>query len=197
MIPRNSSPPHGERGVILIYALIVLLILTIGGVALVRSMNSSLITAGNLAFRRDLVNQGEQAVANVLQAIQTGTISDTTADLASANYSSTMLDTNGQGVPNVLFSPDATFQATWTAPDVTGATNDVQIRYIIDRLCNATGPSSSTNCVQYVGAPKGRELKGGGVITPPSATVYRVSVRVTQTGRSTQVFLQTTFTKPN
>jgi type IV pilus assembly protein PilX len=52
-----------QRGVVLIFTLIILLILTIGAVALMRSMNTSLFSAGNLAFRRDLVNQGEQAVS--------------------------------------------------------------------------------------------------------------------------------------
>jgi len=52
--------PSRERGVVLIFTLIILLILTIGAVALLRSMNTSLFSAGNLAFRRDLTNQGEQ-----------------------------------------------------------------------------------------------------------------------------------------
>jgi len=44
--------PSRERGVVLIFTLIILLILTIGAVALLRSMNTSLFSAGNLAFRR-------------------------------------------------------------------------------------------------------------------------------------------------
>lgn len=185
-----------QRGVVLIYTLIVLLIMSIGAVALVRSMNTSLISAGNLAFRRDLTNQGEQGIANVLKLFQPGgaLANATTADLASANYSSTMVATNAQGMPNVLFAPDSTFQSTWTAPDITGATGDVQIRYLIDRLCNTTGAPTSNTCVQFVGRNPGGEPPGNG-LAPPSATVYRVSVRVTQTGRNTQVFLQSTFTK--
>ncbi len=41
-----------QRGVVLIFTLIALLILTIGAVALMRSMNTALFGAGNLAFRR-------------------------------------------------------------------------------------------------------------------------------------------------
>ena len=64
--------PSRERGVVLIFTLIILLILTIGGAALVRSMQNSLFTAGNLAFRRDLMNQGEQAVSTALKQFKAG-----------------------------------------------------------------------------------------------------------------------------
>ena len=186
-----------QRGVVRIDTLIILMILMIGAAALVRSMNTSLFSAGNLAFRRDLVNQGEQAVSNVTTAFTTGAFSasgTTNADIAAANYSSTILPTNAQGVPNVLLN-DTSFTAAWTAPDITGATGDIQVRYIIDRLCSTTGPSSSAQCVQSSAAPTGGTAPGTG-LPPPSATVYRLSVRVTG-ARSTQIFLQTTFTKPD
>ena len=186
-----------ERGVALILTLIILLIMTIGAVALVRSMNSSQVIAGNLAFRHDLVNQGEQGISSVLKTFQTGglLVSATTADNAAANYSSTALPTNAQGVPTILLD-DTNFPTSWTAPDLTGATGDVQIRYIIDRLCNVTGTASSTNCVQTVAVPNSGTALPTPAVPPPTATVYRLSVRVTGP-RKTQIFLQTTFTKPD
>jgi Tfp pilus assembly protein PilX len=39
-----------QQGVVLIFSLLVLLILAIGAVALLRSVNSSLLSAGNLLF---------------------------------------------------------------------------------------------------------------------------------------------------
>jgi hypothetical protein len=68
------------------------------------------------------------------------------------------------------------------------------MRYVIDRLCSATGPALSTDCVQSSAAPTGGTAGAYTVIPPPAATVYRLSVRVTG-ARSTQVFVQTTFTK--
>jgi type IV pilus assembly protein PilX len=190
--------PSRQRGVVLIYTLIILLILTIGAVALVRSMHSSLFNAGNLAFRRDLVNQGEQAVSNVVTQFTTGTFASsasTQSDNDAANYSSTALPTNSQGIPNVLLN-DASFTSTFTAGDITGATGDVKIRYVIDRLCTATGPAIGTQCVQSVPGIGGGPGLPGGTLPPPASTVYRLSVRVSGP-RSTQVFLQTTFTKPD
>ena len=188
-----------ERGVILIYTLIILLILTIGAAALVRSMHTSLFTAGNLAFRRDLVNQGEQAVSNSIAAFETGAFStpgSTQADIPTANYSSTMLPTNAQGVPNVLLNDNA-FGAVYNVNnDIINAPAGITIRYVIDRLCDLTGASLANHCVQSSSPGSGHETNNQASLPPASATVYRVSVRV-KGPRSTQVFLQSTFTKPD
>jgi Tfp pilus assembly protein PilX len=187
-----------QQGVVLIFSLIVLLILAIGAVALLRSVNSSLLSAGNLAFHRDLVNQAEQAVSNVMTEFKTNALplgGATTADNPAANYVSTMLPTNVQGVPLVLLD-NAAFAAVATAGDIPGATPDVKIRYVIDRLCTNTGSASTPNCVQSTGLPTGGTANRNTAVAPPSATVYRLSVRV-DGPRNTQAFLQTTFTKPD
>jgi len=190
-----------QQGVVLIFSLIVLLILAIGAVALLRSVDTSLLSAGNLAFHRDLVNQGEQAVANVMTEFKTDGPplgGATTGSMLTANYSATALPTNNQGVPLVLLN-DAAFALVATAPDITGRTGDVTIRYIIDRLCTATPLTviaSSSACVQSTGLPIGGTANRNTAVAPPSATVYRVSVRVNGP-RNTQAFLQTTFTKPD
>lgn len=193
-------PRSRQRGVVLIFALIVLVILTIGAVALLRSMDTSLFSAGNLAFRRDLVNQGEQALANVMAEFEGGgalvSSAVTDANQIALNYSSQILATNAQGVPTAL-TDDPTFLTVGVASnDITGATPDVQIRYVIDRLCSVTGIAASNFCVQSTALPTGGTANGTQGVTPPSATVYRLTVRVSGP-RSTQVFLQSTFTKPD
>jgi len=196
--PRELTSRSGQLGVVLIFTLIVLLILTIGAVALMRSMNTSLFGAGNLAFRRDLVNQGEQAVSNVITEFQSGDLATTASTLTNVpadNYSSTMLPANAEGVPNVLLA--ATLPGTvGTHADLAGMTPDVQIRYVIDRMCSATGTPTGALCVQSTAAPTGGTAGNKSAVKPPTATAYRLSVRVTG-ARSTQIFLQTTFTRPD
>jgi type IV pilus assembly protein PilX len=189
--------PLRQRGVVLIFTLIVLLILTIGAVALLRSMNTSLFSAGNMAFRHDLVNQGEQAVSTVLTEFSPGgaLVNSTSNDLIASNYKATMLPTNAQGVPSVLLD-DANFGTVGSAPDIQNVPAQIKIRYIIDRLCSAPGPATSINCVMSAAGPPGGKALPMAAVAPPTATVYRLSVRVTGP-RSTQVFLQTTFTKPD
>jgi type IV pilus assembly protein PilX len=199
-----------QRGVVLIFALLVLLILAIGAVAILRSTNSSLLSSGNLAFHRDLVNQAEQAISTVMTEFKTGGLplgtQSTTGSVPAANYSAVTLTTNNQGVPLVLLTTDDTVFATVGTPglvpagnDLKGRTSDVKIRYIIDRLCTAVPPTVTASinaCVQSTGLPTGGTANRNTAVAPPSATVYRISVRV-DGPRNTQAFLQTTFTKPD
>ena len=198
-----------QRGVVLIFSLLVLLILAIGAVAILRSTNSSLLSSGNLAFHRDLVNQAEQAVSTVMTEFKTGGPPlggvTTTASVLAANYSAVTLATNPQGVPLVLLGDDTVFGAVGTpglvpaGNDLPGRTSDVKIRYVIDRLCIAVPPTVTASinaCVQSTGLPTGGTANRNTAVAPPSATVYRISVRI-DGPRNTQAFLQTTFTKPD
>ena len=122
-------------------------------------MHTSLFSAGNMSFRRDLVNQGEQAVSNVMTAFKTGafaTSAATQADNAALNYSSTALATNAQGVPNALLNQTAFNAVGLAANDITGATPEVKIRYVIDRLCSVTGPSFGTHVRPVIRRPHWR-----------------------------------------
>ncbi|RYY62537.1 MAG: hypothetical protein EOO24_58420 [Comamonadaceae bacterium] len=205
--PRFRSPAR-QRGVVLMFCLIILVILLAGGVAVVRSMNSSMFSAGNLAFKRDLLNQGEQAVSEVLRAFAAtgalGAANVTSNNLAAENYSATELVTNSRGIPNVLLVQSGTL----SGPDVSGATftpaktltgrDGVVIRYVIDRLCNTTGSFATLGASRCVYSPIAVATGGTAgeerptVAAPP---LYRVSVRV-DGPRNTQVFVQSSFSKP-
>lgn len=207
---RTRVRARRQRGVVLLFCLIVLVIMLVGGVAVVRSMHTSLAGAGNLAFRRDLASQGEQAAANVLTAFRSGSLKTATlsaTSMPSANYSAVELAADTQGIPLVLLAGGSTPSgadvagATFspTAADLAGATPDISIRYVIDRLCRATGTATTGTCVY---APSSNTVTGGSSQLPASqrpasgiSPVYRLSVRVTGV-RSTQVFLQTSFTRP-
>ncbi|MDN6883129.1 hypothetical protein QMO14_05885 [Variovorax sp. CAN2819] len=186
-----------ERGVVLLICLIVLVILLAGGVAVMRSMNTTLSSAGNLAFKRDLVNQGEQAAVKALALFSTGALSAVGADyndVKTSNYSAVRLDTNDRGIPLALLK-DELYKGK--ATDIIVGTDAIQIRYLIDRLCNVSGASSKSTCIY---APATTDVRGGSVQEsgrppPPKALVYRLSVRV-DGPRDTQVFLQSSFTKP-
>jgi type IV pilus assembly protein PilX len=193
-----SHRQRRERGVVLLICLIVLVILLAGGVAVMRSMNTSLSSAGNLAFKRDLVNQGEQAAVKALALFNTGGLSAVGADYSDAkqyNYSAVRLDSNDRGIPLALLKDDL-YNAK-ASDTIERSADFVKIRYVIDRLCNTAGASSKSTCVY---APATTDVRGGSVQEsgrppPPKALVYRLSVRV-DGPRDTQVFLQSSFTKP-
>jgi type IV pilus assembly protein PilX len=213
------SPARGplrQRGVVLLFSLIALVILLIAAVALVRSFHTSLFTAGNIAFKRDMRNQSEQAVSKVLTVFRTGAL-NTPASRAAApspnvpNYSPTMLPTDAQGIPTDLALSDVAFAAIYTGPDIASADGSIKVRYIVDRLCSTAGDEtvlSSNSCV----LANNPTAPGGSVLslqsadqTPLCATcktaaqqgvVFRLSIKVTGP-RDTQSFFQSTFTVPS
>jgi len=213
MKTKQASPmraaAHRQRGVVLLFCLIILVILLAGGVAVVRSMNASMFSAGNLAFRRDLVNQGEQAISQVLRAFgPTGalaTAADTGASKPAANYSAIQLETNERGIPKILLKTGANPSGvdvngtafTPTGGDLTGR-DGVKIRYVVDRMCNAAGDFATLGSGRCVFSPIAVATGGtAGEDRPPVASppLYRISVRV-DGPRDTQVFVQSSISKP-
>ncbi len=198
---RSGSGRHAraQRGVVMLFGLIALLIMLIGTVAMVRSMNTSLFNAGNMGFKRDLTNQGERAVTTALAVLETGALGSEVARQASSvarNYSATMLAVNAQGVPNALIS-DAAFPGVANAAnDITVAGQGITLRYVIDRLCVNAGAASATHCTMSDNGQSNAcssnpcdDLSDA----VPQQAVYRLSVRVTGP-RQTQAYFQTTLT---
>ena len=191
-----SKSRRQQRGAVLLFAMIALVILLIGTVALMRSMNTSLFTAGNFGFKRDLTNQGERAIATVLDLVQTGALGTQTSRENSAkarNYSASILPTNGDGIPLALLS-DAAFAAVGVAGnDISPADMGVTVRYVIDRLCIAAGPASPDSCSVPSPPPQGVSSGSKDDAELPVQFIYRVSIRV-DGPRRTQSFFQSTFT---
>lgn len=190
---RHFRPePSSQRGVILIITLVAMVILLVSGIALMRSFDTSLLLAGNLSFKRDLINQAERGYSAATKALTTGGAlgADATrqTDQLANNYSSTILASDSHGLPQMLTN-DTLW--TMTGADIVDNTTGVTIRYVIDRLCNTTGPSSVNTCVFTQNVV---DVGGSiGIARPPlpSPIVYRISVRVTGP-RNTQSYSQIT-----
>jgi type IV pilus assembly protein PilX len=192
---RRPAPARKQTGVIMAITLIALAIMMIGGVALVRSFDTSMLLSGNLAFKRDLMNQGERGMAQAITLMSSGALATEATRQANAlgsNYSAILLASDAHGIPQVLLSNDATFTATYTASDISDGA--VTIRYVIDRQCSAVGAFNADTCntTASTASDKGGSsfLKKAGGGTRP---VYRISVRVTGP-RNTQAYLQSTLT---
>lgn len=197
--------PRRQRGVVLIFALISLVILLIGAVAMMNSMNASLFNAGNYGFKRDLTNQGERALNTVIGLISTGALGTEAArqvDNNGANYRASILASDPQGIPLVLLQSDAAFAASgFTAPAIQvndqGLDMGVTVRYVIDRMCTAEGAVDKNSCTTAgTLAPSGGTPSAGGKVEDtalPVQAVYRVTIRVSGP-RNTQSFFQATIT---
>lgn len=192
-----------QRGATLFFVLMAMAIMLIASVALIRSINSSMSMAGNLAFKRDLINQADQAVVAAMAALDpAGALGSATARATSAsgsNYSATRLPGNDQGIPDALLSDTAFATVGLAANDITVAGQGVTVRYVIDRLCQNNineGASTADQIAAACTVGPSPDARGGSASDPnvakrPSQVLYRLSVRVTGP-RNTQVFLQST-----
>jgi type IV pilus assembly protein PilX len=192
------SHPSRQRGLILVMTLLAMVILLISAVALVRSFDASVLMAGSLAFKRDLVNQAERGMAEALTRFKSGgSLYDDSvreANLLSSNYSASILSVNTRGIPLVLINSSTYSSAGMSATDLTDSSTGVTIRTVIDRQCSAAGSFDAATCVYVPGSSDtggSNWLKKAGAEYVP---VYRISVRVSGP-RNTQVFLQTTLAR--
>lgn len=203
VIPRpvRAGARRPQRGVVMLFGLIALAIMLIGAAAMVRSMNTSLVNAGNLGFKRDMTNQGERAVATVVDLLRTGALAGEVARQSSStalNYSAAILPVNAQGIPTALLS-DTGFAAVGLASnDITLTDQAIVVRYVVDRLCVSTGPQAAGQC-SMANDPKdlSDNARSGGItaedLLASDRVVYRLSVRVIGP-RNTQAFYQSTLT---
>ncbi|MCR4331851.1 MAG: hypothetical protein NUV34_03980 [Sulfuricaulis sp.] len=135
-----------QRGVVLFFALISLLAIMLAAVALIRSVDTGTLIAGNLAFKQAATTSGDAGTESAMawvEAIQTANgqptraISDATHPLnitnAASGYYSNTVDN-----PDDADFVDLFADATWSAITAVSATTDASgntVRYIIQRAC--------------------------------------------------------------
>jgi type IV pilus assembly protein PilX len=206
MRPIANSPRRAQRGIIMVVTLVALAILMLGGVALMRSSDTFGALAGQLGFRRDLKNQGERAMAMAIKALKDGSLSSSDVrlnNLDTSNYSAVKLDSNGNGIPNVLLKSDSDFKEAGYEINIVdadssaaNATSGIKARYVIDRLCSAAETVADASCAK-TNMPLDTSIqnrfteKGSEQFRSQSFVIYRITVRV-DGPRGTQAFFQST-----
>lgn len=194
----NLPSATKQSGVVLFITLVSLVIMLIASVALIRSTDTNLLISGSLAFKRDVVNQAERSMPSIRAKFTTGALSVSAAkqadSVANDNYYATILPGSTLGIPNVLLNT-TTFDAAMPNNNITYASGGITIRYVIDRMCLATGQISPSNCTI---SKAGTDLGGGakqilGKLTGEDGVVYRISLRATGP-KNTEAFMQSTFT---
>jgi type IV pilus assembly protein PilX len=160
-----------QRGVVLFFALIALVVMSLAAVALIRSVDTSTMIAGNLAFKQSAVASGDsgvEAAISALNAMQAGdtllVLSDPT-DVFNQDDAANGYYTNADDIALNLFDP-----ATWgsgSSVDVGTDASGNRVRYIIQRMCRDPNVIlSTTNCL--FSAPT---LDTSGQSTPLLSTV--------------------------
>jgi type IV pilus assembly protein PilX len=181
--PRYPGRPSGYRGapaggIVLILVLLVMVAMTLAGMAVMRSTFTSNRVAANLAFRQAAVHSADAglwAAADWLQANKGGTTLH-----ANIDQSATTTGYFAQrGEPSGTDSWHQYWEGTLStsgrvntlASDDAGNT----VKYVIQRLCTATGAPTSGACEASPNAP--------------GQWYYRITVRV-EGPRNTRSYVQ-------
>lgn len=195
----------------LVIALIVLVVMSLGGIALVRTVSASLLVSGNFAFRQAAVLAAdagaEAAIAWLAPQAETAAV---LAAQPQAGYYARItpgLDVTGTGTATPIAVVDwnddgcsARVGGVCLQPSPALATDPAGhvVRYLIERLCRNEGSieAAANSCLLFRSAQGGSASRGQlsyGASTrfqSGDAVYYRITVHV-RGPRNTTAFTQT------
>lgn len=164
-----------QRGVVLFFALIALVVMSLAAVALIRSVDTNTMIAGNLGFKQSATASADSGVETAITWIGTQATLDNNS--TTDGYYATSTD-------NAKTLADASAKmATGTGISAGTDSSGNTISYVIQRMCKITGPAIDTQCL--FGPPgddpnSKKDCPYGGCLNPaPSdSLMYRVTVKV-------------------
>jgi hypothetical protein len=181
-----------QRGIALFVALIGMVLLSLAGIALVRSVDTTSAVATNIAFRQASVGPIsraiEDAIYNLFKAPPALRIGQTGHNPARGYYALLQPLEKPNGVPDVLAGDYATMSAKYAAAGLPAAVVDIntmmEVRSVIERVCSdaAAGPTwpvsiGTCDTLPPKVSPAGTDNKYKPIPLPPIPN-FRVTVRV-------------------
>lgn len=189
-IPRIFAFPKRQEGVVLVLTLIVLVAMTLATIALVRSIDTGNVVAGNMAFRQGATQAADAGTEAAITFLLTGGVggipiagdSASYVDIPSQGYFATapspdldmtgnshdgtrgLVNWNGNNCQGATPTPTA---CVTPAPSLTVDSAGNTVTYVIHRLCSQAGAvnAANNNCVTFLAqgaqSPVRGELKIG------------------------------------
>jgi type IV pilus assembly protein PilX len=167
-----------QQGFVLLIALIALAAMSMAGVALMRTVDSSNMIAGNIAFRNAMVQMSDVALLQAEDWLKTNgaTDSNLNSDISSMGYYATMQD----GITDFSAAnwEENAFHMNGGSPDEYGN----RYSYMIHRMCTNTGDMAFASCYQESSQATGNSsaapaYKPGEIGSSAMAVFYRITLR--------------------
>jgi type IV pilus assembly protein PilX len=171
--------PKRQRGIVLLIALTVLVAMSLAGVALMRSVDNTVVIAGNISFKQASLQVSDRGARDAMIWLQT----QSPATLADDNQPFGYLSARPPSEPD-WFDTNSWVNAVITnggLPDASGNT----VSYIIHRMCAVPGLQQDEGnqvCARYY--PPGLRLDSGSKAIgqaqydSKNQLFYRVTTRV-------------------
>lgn len=175
---RNTTTfanPRRQRGMIaMVISLIVMMATLLAVVSLMRSTDMNTLILGTIGFKQGVVQEAERAFALARTRIPAGRASE--VDAPPGYYASVQpVDAVRGDLPAALTVAVPTTGTVLAA----GATGN-SVRYVIERLCSASGGADNTRCVvpeAYVSGGTNDETASD-ISRGSAVAAYRLTVRV-------------------
>lgn len=167
-----SPIAHLQRGVVLFFALIALVAMSLAAVALIRSVDTNSMIAGNLSFKQSSILSADRGAEVAIAWLSAQTTAGLGNNAAANGYYATMLAdaktlVDASGVAGTIANPDA---------------NGNTITYVVQRMCRATGVPTPEQLAQRCSTGPSRNQDDlSNPDQPPqimSGMVYRITARV-------------------
>jgi len=196
----TSSSPNRPRGIVLFVALLVMVALSIAGVALMRSTDAATAVTGNLVLKQAASLAVDRGIERAVHALwETTPGLDRTQHAPTQNFYACVRGTGGgcmpansvvPKIPDLLLNANGCSAASLASGLIANDDAGNRSCYVIERMCLAPGPAVRSNCnlaTGALGADPGTEHYIG--LTRPGDAYYRVTVRV-EGPRSTVTYAQ-------
>jgi len=193
-----------QRGFILVLTLVILVAMTLLGITLVRSVDTSTLIANNLSFRQSALMSGDRGTEAAIVWLENNKASLIDDVPASGYYATEQAGTDFTGK---LTPGDTSDDVSWTGAAgsarrafVVAGTDAAgnRVSYIIHRMCDQTGAYAAGGTIQCAtssstvttGMSQGSASYGSYAITGKTRIYYRITTR-TAGVRNTESFVQT------
>lgn len=195
----QANLPQKQRGVVLIITLIALVVMTLAALALVRSVDTGNVVAGNMAFKQGAAlagDAGTEAAITWLSGIA-GVAASQNDDTANGYYATSqesldmtgnsgnparsLVDWDGSNCNGAVASGTAS-ACIQPAPLIPANAAGYETRYIIHRLCPSAGlPNNCASTASTVaGTSSGAKdyTTKGGLSGTAEVEYYRITTRI-------------------
>lgn len=188
MVIVNNMHAAGQRGVVLFIALIVLVVMSLAGVAMNRSVENSLGIAGNLAFRKSTLQGTEKATANAIAWL------DNNRAVLNRFGEVNAATTGYYFAPAKAKGTDAAWNSNYWTDAFDAGTDKLgnRLSYKIERMCEESN-KAYTDTICLLGNPidsntnNGNTATGGFQFQPPPPLVLRITARAVGPRNATSI----------
>jgi hypothetical protein len=137
---RTGHRLHRQRGAVLLIALIVLVAMSLAGVALVRGVDMTNLIAGNLAFKQGATLGGDWGAEQARAWLAAQPVTSLQNDIPGRYFAS--MQSGVDFTATDPLQPDFNWAANSFNLGSDPAGNP-EVRYIVHRMCDVAGPSEA------------------------------------------------------